>query len=99
VLHVVRGDLSVVNGKIIYWNRIVVPSPLRSEVLDRIHDGHEGVTKSRERANMAVWLPGFSRDFQNKMSICEFCQDNLPSQKKEPLVTTPLLKEHGRTLV
>ena len=46
--YTVRGDLSVVNGKIIYCNRIVVPSALRSEVLDRIHDGHQGVTKSRE---------------------------------------------------
>ena len=24
------------------------------------------------------------------MSTCEFCQENLPSQRKEPLVTTPL---------
>ena len=88
--YTVRGDLSVVNGKIIYCNRIVVPTALRSEVLDRIHDGHQGVTKSRERANMAVWWPGISRDIQNKVSTCEFCQENLPSQRKEPLVTTPL---------
>ena len=86
----VRGDLSVVSGKIIYCNRIVVPPDLRSEVLDRIHDGHQGVVKSRERANMAVWWPGISHDVQNKVSTCKFCQENLPSQRKEPLVTTPL---------
>ena len=79
----VRSDLSVVNGKIIYCNRIVIPSALRSEVLDRIHDGHRGVAKSRERANMVVWWPGISRDIQNKVSACEFCQENLPSQRKE----------------
>ena len=88
--YTVRGDLSVVNGKLILCSRIVVPSALRSEVLDRIHDGHQGVAKSRERANMAVWWPGISRDIQNKVSSCEFCQENLPSQRKEPLVTTPL---------
>jgi len=82
--------LFVVNGKIIYYNRTVVPSALRSEVLDRNHDGHQGVTKSRERANMAVWWPGISRDIQNKVSTCEFWQENLPSQRKEPLVTTRL---------
>ena len=64
----VRGDFSIVNGRIIYCNRIVVPSALRSEVLDRIHDGHQSVTKSRERANMAVWWPDVSRGIQNKVS-------------------------------
>ena len=33
--YTVRGVLSVVNGKIIYCNRTVVPSALQSEVLDR----------------------------------------------------------------
>ena len=53
----VRGDFSIVNGRMIYCNRIVVPSVLRSKVLDRIHDGHQSVTKSREKANL-TWLYG-----------------------------------------
>ena len=88
--HALRGELSVVDGKIIYHNRLVIPSSLWSEVLERIHDGHQGVTRCRERANMSVWWPGISRDIQSKVSGCEFCQDNLPSQRKEPLITMPL---------
>ena len=90
--HAVRGELSVVDGKIIYHNRLVIPSSLQSEVLERIHDGHQGMTRcdSRERANMSIWWPGISRDIQSKVSGCEFCQENLPSQRKEPLITTPL---------
>ena len=86
----VRGELSVVDGKIIYHNRLVIPSSLQSEVLERIHDGHQGMTRYRERANMSVWWPCISRDVQNKVSVFEFCQENLPSQRKEPLITTPL---------
>ena len=90
--HAVRGELSVVDGKIIYHNRLVIPSSLESEVLERIHDGNQGMTRcdSRERANMSVWWPGISRDIQSKVSGCEFCKENLPSQRKEPLITTPL---------
>ena len=88
--HAVRSDLSVADGRIIYHNRLVIPSAMQSEVLERIHDGHQGVTKCRERAKMSVWWPGISRDIQSKVSNCEFCQENLPSQRKEPLITTPL---------
>ena len=88
--HAVRGELSVVDGKIIYHNRLVIPSSLRSEVLERIHDCHQGMTRCRERANMSVWWPGISRDIQSKVSGCEFCQENLPSQRKEPLIKTSL---------
>ena len=90
--HAVRGELSILDGKIIkvYHNRLMIPSPLQSEVLERIHDGHQGMTRCRERANMSVWWPGISQDIQSKVSGCEFCQENLPSQRKELLITTPL---------
>ena len=81
--HAVRGELSVVS-------RLVIPSSLQLEVLERIHDGHQGMTRRRERANMSVWWPGISRDIQSKVSVCEFCQENLPRQRKEPLITTSL---------
>ena len=78
--YAVRGDLSVTDGKIIYQNRLVIPPVLQSEVLERIHDGHQGITKCRERANMSVWWPGIGRDILNKVSMCDFCQENLPEK-------------------
>ena len=84
--YAVRGDLSVADGKIIYHNRLVIPATLQSEILECIHDGHQ----SRERAKMPVLWPGISCDIQSKVSNCKFWQENLPSQRKEPLITTPL---------
>jgi len=54
---VVHGDLSVADGKTIYRNRLDIPAALQTEVLERIHDGHQGMTKCRQRANMSVWWP------------------------------------------
>ena len=53
--HAVRGSLPVVDGKIIYQNRLVIPPALQPETLERIHDGHQSVTKCRKRANTSVW--------------------------------------------
>ena len=44
----VRRQLSVSDGMLMYADRIVVPTSLRSEMLDRIHQGHQGITKCFE---------------------------------------------------
>lgn len=85
-----RNRLSVRDGIVLYDRRIAVPYALRSEMLMRIHDGHLGVSKSRERAKQAIWWPGMSTEIKQTVAECEFCQERLPAQKSEPLLTTPL---------
>ena len=65
--YTVLRDLSVVNGKVIYGNGIVIPAVLRSQILDRVHNGHQGMSKHQERANMSVWRPAISYDIKNKV--------------------------------
>ncbi|XP_032235105.1 uncharacterized protein K02A2.6-like [Nematostella vectensis] len=86
----IRNEISEVNGKLKFKSRIVIPESMRGYVLDRIHDGHQGVTKCRERARLSVWWPGLSRSIAQKVASCEFCLVNQPTQRKEPLRTTPL---------
>ena len=38
---------------------------------------------------MCVWWPRVNADIKQKVAFCEFCQVNIPSQKREPLKTTP----------
>ena len=58
----------------------------------------QGMARCRERANMSVWWPGISRDIESKFSGCKFCQENLPSPRKEPLITTPLPERAWRKI-
>ena len=67
-----HAELSVIDGKVIYRDRIVIPKVMRSDILDKIHDGHMGLTKCRERANMSVWWPGICQDIKTKILTCEF---------------------------
>lgn len=47
----VCGQLSKFNGLMIKGDRIASPSALRGEMVELIHEGHQGLTKCREGAN------------------------------------------------
>ena len=88
-----RGNFSIINGLLMYANRIVVPSELRREMLSRIHDtGHLSLYKCRERTKASIWWPKLPTDLKDYVDRCHFCQINRRQQKAEPLQTTPLPK-------
>ena len=45
-----REELTIVQGILMKSNHIVIPSSLKLEVLDRIHEGHQGIVKCRAHA-------------------------------------------------
>ena len=57
-----RGELTTVHGILLKSTRVVVPSAMKLQVLDKIHEGHQGIVKCRERAKTSVWWPGLSRE-------------------------------------
>lgn len=85
-----RSQLSEADGLILYQDRLVIPAVRRSDVLKRIHEGHQGLTKCRARARMSVWWPRISSDITQLVTTCRFCMENKPSQRHEPLLTTLL---------
>jgi len=86
----IRGELSVADGILLKGDRLVIPYNSREYVLNKIHDGHLGIVKCRERANQGVWWPGISKDIQNIVARCRHCIQKQPNQSKEPLVVTKL---------
>ena len=82
--------MAISNGLLTYDDRIVIPAEMREEILERIHSGHQGVTKCCERANLTVWWTGICKEINSKVELCQICQQNQPSQRKQPLMTTVL---------
>ncbi|GFO14288.1 Pol polyprotein [Plakobranchus ocellatus] len=89
-LYGVRNELSMVDGLLLRGDCIIIPYKMRKEILNRIHDGHPGISKSRERAKQAVWWPGISKDIQQMVAGCRHCLEKSPIQQKEPLMTSEL---------
>ena len=85
-----EGNFSVRNGLLIMNNIIVVPESQKEEVINKLHQSHQGINKCRRMAQNAVWWPGLSSELKNLVNNCKLCQENRPEQKKEPLKPSEL---------
>ena len=87
--HSVASDMSVKDGLLMRGSRVVIPSALRLEMLDRIHTGHQGISKCRERARQSLWWPGLSQQLEELVKNCAVCWKCV-SQRSEPLIPSSL---------
>ena len=86
----VRHDLAFDDELIVYGCRVFIPCALRNQVLFNLHESHQGVTRTKERARLAVYWPGIDRDIETIIMACKECQDELPSLAKEPMISHAL---------
>ena len=84
-------ELSVEDGLLMRAGRIVIPSALQKETLDKLHTGHRGIRKCHRRAVQSVWWPGLSTQLEQIVRDCSECI-KYQSQRAEPLKSTPLPK-------
>ena len=64
-----KDDLSVVHGLLLKAERIVIPTAISLEMFDRVQEGHQGVTKCRERAKRVLWWPGLLNEELTKKEL------------------------------
>ena len=83
----VSAELSVEKGLLLRGSRIIIPSALRQDILTRLHTGHQGIMKCRERARQSVWWPGLSAHLLQMIKNCQTCCKE-QSQPAEPLITS-----------
>ena len=60
-----------------------------SQVLSQLHDSHQGLVRTKQRARLSVYWPGIDNDIDNTILACQQCQDHLPSNPKEPIIQKP----------
>ena len=65
------------------------PPSLRKTLLDKIHSGHQGITKCREMARQSIWWPGISKQLKELVQSCHECL-KAKKQRPQPLTPTPL---------
>lgn len=63
-------NISVAEGYVLYNSRLVIPPTLQREILNRIHEGHLGISKCRDRAKQSVWWIGLSSQIKDIVDNC-----------------------------
>ena len=69
-----RGNISLHSGLLLRGQRIIIPPKLRADVLRHLHDGHQGITRTRTFAASSVWWPGISQDITKVVQNCATCE-------------------------
>ena len=85
-------SLSVVNGILLYGDRVVIPKGLRQEVLGTLHSSHQGVSSMAGLVGQSVWWPNISWDIVETRARCLECHRNTPSQQLEPPAALPQVR-------
>ena len=84
-----REDLSIVDGVVMYGDRIVVPPKLRGQILETLHSAHQGTNSMNSRAQSSVFWPGLTSQLQQLRRNCTPCEEIAPSQPNPP--PTPII--------
>ncbi|GAA55633.1 hypothetical protein CLF_108552 [Clonorchis sinensis] len=68
-----RSSLSVVNGCLLFGDRIVLPTELRQRVLAQFHSGHPGISFMKPLARSYVYWPGMDEHMEQVCRSCFRC--------------------------
>ena len=82
-----RDELSQMNDIIFKGERLVIPTSLRAEMLSRIHTGHMGIEKCKQRARDILFWPGMNKHIEETVGKCSTCLEHRPSNSKEPMIS------------
>ena len=83
----IRDQLHVANDLIMFGGRIVIPCELRGDILNKMHESHLGITKTRSRAAELIYWPGLMRDIETHIRPCTICNSLKNDNCKEKLVS------------
>ena len=95
----VRNRLSLQSNLILLDStRIIPPTSAIKDLIIRLHAGHGGQEKTLSLANKLFYWPGMTNDIRTFIQACKPCYKRLPSQKKNPSVTSPPSESFGPPL-
>ncbi len=86
----VKDELCTIGKLVMRGPKIVIPSSLRRSVIAVAHEGHMGMTGTKQRLRTKVWWPGLDKDVERYIRACKGCQLVAQPTPPEPVCSTEL---------
>ena len=80
-----RDEIGVSNGVLFKGNQVIIPTELRQNILNQLHQGHQGIERTRRLARETVYWPKINNNIERVIKNCCACQENQTKQQREPL--------------
>ena len=80
-----KEELSLFEGCLLWGSRVIIPQPCQEAVLAQLHEGHQGMVRTKSLARMYVWWPGINRDIDRLVRQCMSCQKTQAQPPEAPL--------------
>ncbi len=95
-----RERITIEDGLLLKDRRIIVPEADRSDILQQLHRGHQGIQKCLQRARSSVYWPKLTDELTELIKNCKTClkfaaanrQDNIGPSLGQEVPTTPWTK-------
>ncbi|KAF4514140.1 UNVERIFIED_CONTAM: hypothetical protein B566_EDAN019197 [Ephemera danica] len=93
------GALAVQAGCILFGARVVIPPVLRPQVLQRLHQHHQGIVRTKAVARSYCWWPQINSDIENLVLGCQICATRQPDPPRSqpqswPQTSRPMQRIH-----
>lgn len=85
-----RENIYITQGVLMFGERIIVPSNLRSRVLRMLHRAHPGIVRMKKLARSFVYWPSIDSEIEKLVKSCDACAAVSKDPTKNTLCSWPL---------
>ena len=83
----VFDELSIVEDTLLKGQKLIIADAMIPEMLNRIHEGHQGINRCLRLARESIWWLGMTRAIEQTITNCRTCC-KFQAEKSQPLIST-----------
>ena len=86
-------ELGIEDGVIFKGKQVLIPECMRRDILQQLHQGHQGIEKTRMLARESVYWQKINEDIEKLTKRCVACQELQYQNSKEPMIISEVQSE------